>query len=1062
MAPKRGANGAKKPSAQDSALFRIDGDPDAEKFKDFSCLSVQHLTSTHTTVDENTQEPSPDKKAMPSWHETPAAKDWSNMPPEEVWDYSKPEDIKKMGALLEKNDHPPTVQALNNFSTRPSLLPVTRLNNFGSVTSCALFCDTVVPLVMRETMLLLVRDFSFDQSIALWKKGGANIWGSEQYAGLDCPATPGRANFDRMMGNIKSNIIIHKSSATPATVRPGAILKLLQESVLLRTMLTRVLNDCPVPTFIPVVNGDIDPLSTEPLTLNYEGTVLLNCCQLLLFAPATLTPGEAVNIDRNDLGSRRYPTANDPVNVRNGADYQPLTLGGHTFEDIHRVVVLGTFAAHRRKFAVTKTHILNPRAPLAKTSAGDENQWYGYIDPVRYRVNLLRLERDTDNTTSRYTEEFLRSRRQLLQLVHERIEGPVSMAAERVTEYDPSEAIFEDDVLADDDPQDITEDQSWEFWESVVEASSGTNPTQALNDFFNSKDINALAPVTTSCLEEILLRSRQNFANIDQDGLQLLNENTAIDFSSLVEESLTRQYLAQSMQHPTVQKMLQQATVDNARLERHIRDQFILDRLIHGEGSKVDAARVAAQLAKIGVQGDWHEWEPFGPDAPVRFRDVQKVSALQVFELINSPLRGAILGTQPGLGKTGTGLLTLEIVVQRKVRNRVRAAFKLLKLGRMEEALASQLVRTTDLHIETVEGDEDLGDIEERIHLDTDERTIIQATPEELSSVNMPTFCPQLVVVPLQVLRGWVDDFEKLVHGWRLYVYYGIPGSAPVKAKYVVRKSELPGLMAELASRPHDPATGRTIILTSYTTLYARMFHKNSHLIKDVQVEGESAREAAERLRQLHIAPPSGQPAEPSQTQEGEETVVQSARRIKVKAAQKKKTQRKNFTRVYSANFDASKWTRVETPAEATHRLITFDFMDEAMGDWAFDTMLLDEGHVIRNPASATYQSFSLIKSQSFVSITGTPLYSRPSDIRGTLKMIWTRMGLDISMSDLPAKGQIGLYHPLYDPTVEENELEIGGQVVSTAGLFFGRNRDDQGEGMKWMMDDWEGRRGRS
>lgn len=71
--------------------------------------------------------------------------------------------------------------------------------------------------------------------------------------------------------------------------------------------------------------------------------------------------------------TRRYPTLNDPVKLRNGTEHQPLTLGGHTFEDIHRAVVVGTFAATRSKFAVTKTHILNSRAPIAKTNAGDES-----------------------------------------------------------------------------------------------------------------------------------------------------------------------------------------------------------------------------------------------------------------------------------------------------------------------------------------------------------------------------------------------------------------------------------------------------------------------------------------------------------------------------------------------------------------------------------------------------------------------------------------------------------------------------------------------------------------
>lgn len=216
------------------------------------------------------------------------------------------------------------------------------------------------------------------------------------------------------------------------------------------------------------------------------------------------------------------------------------------------------------------------------------------------------------------------------------------------------------------------------------------------------------------------------------------------------------------------------------------------------------------------------------------------------------------------------------------------------------------------------------------------------------------------------------------------------------------------------------PATGRTFILTSYTTLQAREF---KHSTKLIDFGSESSRHGLPRLKTLQAA---------DSTASVQQLLPQ-------------------FT---EAQLQGQDYREVGRESDAQGQLHVYRFAHPALEKARFGTVLLDEAQYVRNPTSANHVIVDMLDKEFVVWITGTPLHGNLMDIMAPLEMAWTTL-LRKWRREFPEDEFVGnpfadldkttlhtMLAPSYDP-YESTEVCIDGLPVTSRPLFRSHDNDD-------------------
>ncbi|KAH7198794.1 uncharacterized protein B0J16DRAFT_367828 [Fusarium flagelliforme] len=222
---------------------------------------------------------------------------------------------------------------------------------------------------------------------------------------------------------------------------------------------------------------------------------------------------------------------------------------------------------------------------------------------------------------------------------------------------------------------------------------------------------------------------------------------------------------------------------------------------------------------------------------------------------------------------------------------------------------------------------------------------------EKLESGSFKSFRPSLYLEPVativQTVREAVNHFPDL----RCIVFYSHPSQFPVKNGVEVkdRKSIHP-LLRQLSSNAAklSPATGKTVIFSTYPTISKRWLDKESELFLFT---------TASEKGQAH--------------------------------AQKKKKGKKKRLRKYTS-LEEDEYITLEKGqrAKADGELVTYFWRDICVKEYEFDLIILDEAQYLRRTSGSYSNLLRLLNWRRMLFVTGTPIAGSLRDLLSPLTLI--------------------------------------------------------------------------
>ncbi|KAM6484740.1 hypothetical protein HDV62DRAFT_379126 [Trichoderma sp. SZMC 28011] len=253
--------------------------------------------------------------------------------------------------------------------------------------------------------------------------------------------------------------------------------------------------------------------------------------------------------------------------------------------------------------------------------------------------------------------------------------------------------------------------------------------------------------------------------------------------------------------------------------------------------------------------------------------------------------------------------------------------------------------------------------------------------------------------------------FKQNFPGLNVLLYYSVKTQArQFGGGNILEKGEFLGFLQKLS--PTNPRSGRTVILTTYSTLHRRKITtvEQRFVFDDRQQGGRPPkRQRTEKNTVSNAAHVASSEDEADDSDDDEMAQQRSAC---------KDTKR---IRTYYKGDPGLKGKRLETPAQGDERtpdgiLVQYRLQDEDLGKIRWGFLIVDEAHAARKVSG----------------VTGTPLVSSLHDIMSPLLLLWEKIGIK-AVTEHADYGNIqGLWRTSYDPD-NENQWEDG---TSTADIF--------------------------
>lgn len=279
------------------------------------------------------------------------------------------------------------------------------------------------------------------------------------------------------------------------------------------------------------------------------------------------------------------------------------------------------------------------------------------------------------------------------------------------------------------------------------------------------------------------------------------------------------------------------------------------------------------------------------------------------------------------------------------------------------------------------------------------------------------TFLPSLILtLPGILYQTWQElhsHFPKL----DVHVYFASKCNFPNSIASVPTPTEFRQLITQLD--PRDPKTGRTVIISTYPTFFAREVAKTE---RPILLLRKLERNPGRSSKRQKMGDDTASAVEQNEAG-GYESVEEAIERATLAKANPAFTPRQ----YYQTDIDRLKLRVHLLPANHNVRpdgnLVVFKLRRPFMQETTFEHLLCDEAHIARRASTAWNKTIGVINAKNIAWITGGPMVSSLRDTIAPMQHAWDRLNIPIPnlAQVLERLGDLnGLYSPEYDPLCDE------------------------------------------
>ncbi|KAF0637159.1 hypothetical protein FPSE5266_20309 [Fusarium pseudograminearum] len=276
---------------------------------------------------------------------------------------------------------------------------------------------------------------------------------------------------------------------------------------------------------------------------------------------------------------------------------------------------------------------------------------------------------------------------------------------------------------------------------------------------------------------------------------------------------------------------------------------------------------------------------------------------------------------------------------------------------------------------------------------------------------------------------------------FNLVVFYGIRSTLIDKDAKVIGLGELIPPLDKLD--PHSPKTGKTLVITSYTTLSARFIKKQETLFtykpEKVRPSLQKKRDKAQKKKDTEDS--GGEQSDDDDESDDGDMALARRRKVPVYSRQQ-------------VNIDDI--VVVDDPKIADGNIVWYKRTQEGIKNICFQFVVCDEAQVAREADGLYNNLLRKFQWRILLWTSGTSLSNSLRDLISPPILMWKALGIQWN----PAIGRIGylpgLYHKDYDPLIENNEIR--GQI--TKGILH-RDFLANNKGAEALLPFWQNEKSR-
>ncbi|KAF7553679.1 hypothetical protein G7Z17_g3457 [Cylindrodendrum hubeiense] len=280
-------------------------------------------------------------------------------------------------------------------------------------------------------------------------------------------------------------------------------------------------------------------------------------------------------------------------------------------------------------------------------------------------------------------------------------------------------------------------------------------------------------------------------------------------------------------------------------------------------------------------------------------------------------------------------------------------------------------------------------------------------------------FRPHLILTPVNSVHQTYDEARRQFPDLNLIVFYGNEETFPDKLASVYSTEELLNVLITLSNKQDDPKSGKTVVISTYTTWRWRMLNMKSKYFKwkpDTSVSASTDGGAQqEEDRGVHIDASHFHP-----------------RRTRIRRFAPEEVPADNVI-----------WLTDVQREQADGNQVSYTHSETGLAHAHFDWLIADEAQVARNWAGSYRNMMRLLKWESLIWVTGTPLMSSFRDLLSPLSLMSKSLNCTWSPKGEEVGWGPGMYLDSYDPYTETND---NGEGKTTAGIFSQKYLDSHPE----------------
>ncbi|PNP51939.1 hypothetical protein THARTR1_07148 [Trichoderma harzianum] len=293
-------------------------------------------------------------------------------------------------------------------------------------------------------------------------------------------------------------------------------------------------------------------------------------------------------------------------------------------------------------------------------------------------------------------------------------------------------------------------------------------------------------------------------------------------------------------------------------------------------------------------------------------------------------------------------------------------------------------------------------------------------------------FFPTLIVNPVSTIHQTHRELKTNFPGLTVLLYYTTKSmSKRFNGAHIIDKSEFEARMRNLS--PTDPNSARTMVVTTYSTLYNREVMRSEK--RFIFLERRQGGRQSKRQRGVNGATLDGDEADtaqPDSNLDSDWMDMSEMMRAKMKLPMDEKKKIPRYTseidpdlrgkRLHFLSDDDSVQPDGSLAQHELKRLFV------AKIRWAM--LIVDDAHMARRLDGAFNNTFRLLNWDHLVWVTGTPLMSTLRDILSPLWLIWHKININIPVLWVKTIGHVeGLWNDEYDPYEEETVFADGSKT---------------------------------